>query len=123
MREDSTTVVRSGWTLDGQRIYIEHDAKHRAYRVGTRWAWLLKFHAVEDACDAFEALEFLEGKITEVSKQLACEIRRTPRHRCARKARAMARVAELVRCVDLRLQGLQPQACGSKSAVVRWVSH
>jgi hypothetical protein len=25
--------------------------------------------------------------------------------------------------VDLRLQGLQPQACGSKSAVVRWVSH
>lgn len=117
----NTITLRSGWTLDGQRIFLEHDQAGEVFRVGTRWAWLLKFGAVQDACDAFEALELMEGGITELAKHLATEIRRTPRHRSAKAAPAMARVSELVRCAELRMQGLRPQACGSKLAVVRWV--
>jgi hypothetical protein len=117
-----TTTIRSSWTLDGQRIFIEHDAGRGLFRVATRWVWLIKFASIEDACDAFEALELLQGSISDLAAHLAAEIRRTPRHRIAKAAPAMARVADLVRCVELRLQGLRPQACSRKHAVVQWIS-
>lgn len=120
-RTSTTTTIRSGWTLDGQRIYIEHDTARRVFKVATRWAWLMKFNAIHDACDAFEALELLEGGISNLATHVVAEIRRVPRHRTVASARGMARVAEIVRCAELRTRGIKPQACGSKSAVVRWV--
>jgi hypothetical protein len=114
--------IRSGWTLDGQRIFLEHDAEQRLFRVASRWAWLLKFAAIEDACDAFDALELMEGSISDLARHLAAEIRRAPRYRIAKTAPAMARVVDLVRCVELRMRGLRPQACGRKHAVVQWIN-
>ena len=113
--------LRTGWTLDGQRIFVIYQPSTALYRVATRWAWLLKFKQLQDAADAFETLEFLQGNISDLAKYLAIEIHRVPRHARARTAPAMARVAELVRCVERRMQGQRPQACGSKLAVVKWV--
>ncbi len=116
-----TNVLRSGFTLDGQRIFLEYVQNKETYRLGTRWVYLLNFDRIEDACDAFEVLEFLEGEPKELAKHIKTEIKRTPRHRVAQQATAMARVVHLVRNVEFRLAGKRPVMSGSKCSVVSWV--
>lgn len=113
--------IRSGWTLDGQRIILEHDEEKALFVLGTRWVILAKFHAIQDACDAFEALEMLEGNPADLAKHLKAEIKRVPLFRSARNSHAMARVVDLVRSVEMRVHGFRPVACGAKLSVIKWV--
>ncbi len=56
-----TETLRSGITPDGQRVFLVFDAARATYRLATRWIWLSQFDRVQDACDAFEALEMMEA--------------------------------------------------------------
>lgn len=68
--------IRSGFTADGQRVFILFETERRRYRVATRWQWLASFDNVWDACDAFETIEMLEGDLRAAyqSGKSACTI-------------------------------------------------
>ena len=52
---------------------------------------------------------------------IKAEIKRAPRYKCGSLARAMSRVAELVKFVELRAKGKSPTTGGSKKSVITWV--
>lgn len=112
--------LRSGFSLGGARIFLIYDCQRRAYRLATRWRWLASFATVFDACDAFEALELVDGEEVAVARLLVREIHRVPRHRFANPS-GMPRIAYLVNAVERRLAGLRPIRTGSKGAVEAWV--
>ena len=111
-------ILRSSFTADGQRLFLEFDGEH--YRVGTRWTWLIKFPCVWDACDAFEVIELMQGDLSQVAKQLKVEIVRVPRWQLGAKRNSPSRIWNLLSCVEKRLSGLRPVSCGSKSSLIAW---
>lgn len=115
-------VLRSSFTLDGTRVFLIHDAQRVAYHLATRWAWLSSYQKIEDACDAFEALELMEGDEKRITGFLTSEIKRVPRHRFGSARNTMGRINYLINCVEHRLQGHRLVICGSKGAVERWVA-
>jgi len=114
----ATEILRSGFTVDGQRVFLECDGK--VFRIGTRWVWLAKFGSIWDACDAFEAIEMMDGNLDAIARLLKMEIARVPRHRFGCKRNTMSRITYLTDCVGKRLSGLRPVYCGSKGSVVEW---
>lgn len=114
-----TETLRSGWTLDGLRIFLQHDPERGCYRLATRWRWLARFESIETACDAFEVMELSEGEPVALASHIKTEIRRNPRSRSAGSPHA--RLVYLADCAELRLQGLRPQSAGRRGAVIRWV--
>lgn len=116
----SEETLRSSYTQDGTRFFLVFDANRATFRIGTRWHWLASFDSVWDACDAFEAMELVDGDLIELGRLIKKEIRRVPRYRFFRPG-GMGRINYLVNSVDRRLQGLRPQRCGSKGAVERWI--
>jgi hypothetical protein len=113
--------LRSSFTCDGVRIFLIHDAPTKTFRIGTRWYWLNSFESVWDACDAFEALQLMEGDEKLILRALKTEIMRNPRTRYSFHRIGMERVNYLISCAEKRLQGLRPVSCGSKGSVIRWV--
>ena len=113
--------LRSSVTCDGIRVFLVYDTEKKYFRIGTRWYWLTNFESVWDACDAFEALQLMEGDEKQIMEALKVEIKRTPRGRYSFQRIGMGRVNYLINCAEKRLQGLRPLSCGSKGAVVRWV--
>lgn len=118
----NTEILRSSFSLDGIRIFLIYDRKRTAFRLATRYRWLATFVNVFDACDAFEALELIEGDEVAASKHLVREIARVPRHTCANRGAGMDRIAHLVRCVERRLAGFRPMRTGSKGSVEVWIT-
>lgn len=114
-----TETLRSGWTLDGQRIFLQYDIERRRYLLATRWRWLAPFESLDAACDAFEVMEMSEGEPVALASHIKTEIRRNPRSRSAGSPHA--RLVYLADCAELRMQGLRPQSAGRRGAVVRWV--
>lgn len=113
-------ILRSGFTLDGDRIFVIHDPARSVYRLATRWRWLAKFSSVYDACDAFEALELIEGDEVAAAKQLVREIARVPRSRFYQPA-GIQRITYLVNSAERRLAGLRPIRTGSKGTIESWI--
>ena len=113
--------LRSGFTPDGQRVFLLFDESRREYKLATRWAWLSSFDNVHDACDAFEAIEFMEGDLRKSAKTAKAEIARVPRRMFGQRRSAMARINYLITCVERRAAGLRPVICGSKGSVEKWV--
>ncbi len=114
--------LRTSFMQDGNKIELIFDAAHDVYRIGTRWFWLAKFKSVYDACDAFEALELTKAPATtRIGRIFQAEIRRVPRHRFGSNRNTHSRIIYLVNSVERRLAGLQPQRCGSKGAIERWI--
>lgn len=114
-----TETLRSGWTLDGLRIFLQHDPERGCYRLATRWRWLARFESIEAACDAFEVMELSEGEPVALASHIKTEIHRNPRSRSAGSAHA--RLVHIAECAERRQRGLVPRPCGRKGAVVRWV--
>jgi hypothetical protein len=115
--------LRSSFTLDGTRVFLIHDADKAAYRLATRWVWLSSYPRIEDACDAFEALEALElmsGNEKRIAGFLTSEIKRVPRHRFGSARNTMGRINYLINCAEHRMKGQRLVICGSKGAVERW---
>ena len=117
----NTETLRSSFTVDGQRLFLIYDESKKLYRVATRWAWLVSFDNVRDACDAFDSIEFMEGDLRKAAKIVKNEMVRTSRNNFSYLNNAMARVNWLISCVERRLQGLRPVYCGSKGSVIKWV--
>ena len=113
------TVLRSSFSLDGTRIFLVH-IEGSGFRIGTRWRWLAKFDLIFDACDAFEALEMMEGDLARAGAALKAEIRRVPRHTFGRKRSTHSRISYLVRCSESRAAGMRLKRCGSKGSVEYW---
>lgn len=118
--DSQVEVLRTSYSLDGTYIVLLHDCVQGRYRLATRWYWLTSFDSIWDACDAFEALEMLEGCIRSLAKTVKSEIKRVPRHQFI-KPNSMMRIGYLVRSVERRAAGLRPQRCGSKGSVERWI--
>lgn len=120
----TTETLRSGFTIDGQRVFLEFDGAKGIYRLATRWAWLASFDNVWDACDAFEALEMMEGDLRAIAKTTKAEIIRVPRSTFApvNGSGVMGRVNYLINSIERRLAGLRPVRCGSKGSVEKWVT-
>lgn len=116
-----TETLRSSFSLDGLRIFLEYDQDRNEFRLATRWRWLSKFDNVHDACDAFEALELIEGDEIRAATLIKKEIARVPRHRFGNAGRDMRRINYLINCVERRLAGLRPIRTGSKGAVECWI--
>jgi hypothetical protein len=114
----SQETLRSGFTPDGQKVFLIFDGQH--YRLATRWIWLDRFLSIWDACDAFEALEMMEGDLRASSKKIKTEIARIPRHFDLLRNKA-TRISHLVTCAEKRINGLRPLSCGSKSSVTKWI--
>lgn len=95
----STETLRSSWTLDGTRIFLQFDPVRGLYRLATRWYWLTSFTQINDACEAFEALEMSEGDHCVVAKRLkhATRLKRSP------AATAMSRIHQLLSYVEQHL--------------------
>lgn len=117
----TTETIRSSFTPDGQRVFLEFDAERNVYRIATRWAWLVSFDNIWDACDAFEAIELIEGDLRKSAKLAKSEIGRVPRHHSA-APQSMGRINYLVNCIERRLAGLRPIRTGSKGSVECWVA-
>lgn len=115
-----TEIIRSSFSPSGVRIFLIYDCHRRLFRLATRWYWLCAFDSVWDGCDAFEALELLDGDDRELAALIKREIKRVPRYRFA-NPNSMGRIFYLTRSVERRVQGLKPQRCGSKGAVERWI--
>lgn len=113
-------VLRTSYSQDGTYIVLLYDCVQGRYRLATRWYWLASFDSIWDACDAFEALEMLEGCVRSLAKTVKGEIKRVPRHQFI-KPNGMMRIGYLVRSVERRAAGLRPQRCGSKGSVERWI--
>ncbi len=113
--------IRSGFTPDGQRVFLFFDTQRNLYRLATRWAWLASFDNVWDACDSFEAVELMEGDLRRVAKTAKLEIIRVPRHMFGKNRSAMTRINYLINCIERRLDGLRPIICGRKGAVEKWI--
>ena len=121
MEKKSESVLRSSFSLDGTRIFLVHvEGCQGAFRLATRWRWLAKFESIHDACDAFEALEMMEGDLARASRAIKAEIRRVPRHSFGRKRASHSRISYLVRCSESRAAGLRLKRCGSKGSVEYW---
>lgn len=116
----TTETIRSGFTPDGQRVFLEFDQAKNVYRVATRWAWLVGFDNIWDACDAFEAIELMEGDLRKVAKLAKSEVVRVPRHSFV-APQSMARINYLVNSIERRLAGLRPTRTGSNGSVECWV--
>lgn len=114
--------LRSSFTCGGVRVFLIYDAKTRVHRLATRWYWLASFESIWDACDAFEALELMEGDDRQISRILKSEIKRVPRYEFGANRNKMGRINYLINSAERRLQGLRPTRCGSKGAVERWVA-
>jgi hypothetical protein len=112
--------LRSSFTLDGTRVFLIHDADKAAYRLATRWVWLSSYPRIEDACDAFEALELMSGNEKRIAGFLTSEIKRVPRHRFGSARNTMGRINYLINCAEHRMKGQRLVICGSKGAVERW---
>lgn len=119
-RNMGTGTLRSGFTIDGQRVFLEFDAARRSYRLATRWAWLAEFPTLADAAEVFEAIEFCEGDLRKAARILKAEALRLPRHRLICTT-AMDRTWELLECLEHRQAGRRPVYCGSKGSVIKWV--
>lgn len=118
---EPTEIIRSSFTLSGVRIFLVYDNSRRLFKLATRWYWLCSFDSVWDGCDAFEALELLDGDDRVLGAFIKREIKRVPRYRFA-NPNSMGRISYLTRSVERRMQGLKPQRCGSKGAVERWIA-
>lgn len=118
--ESHIEVLRSSFSQDGTRIFLVHDSLKGCYRLATRWQWLTTFKSVWDACDAFEALELVDGCVRTLAKTIKREIKRVPRHYFV-QPNSMLRIGYLTRAVERRAAGLRPQRCGSKGSVERWI--
>ncbi|WHS57610.1 MULTISPECIES: hypothetical protein [Pseudomonas] len=118
---EPTEIIRSSFTLSGVRIFLVYDNSRCLFKLATRWYWLSSFDSVWDGCDAFEALELLDGDDRVLGAFIKREIKRVPRYRFA-NPNSMGRISYLTRSVERRMQGLKPQRCGSKGAVERWIA-
>jgi hypothetical protein len=114
--------LRSSFTCEGVRIFLLFDAHARLYRLATRWYWLTSFGSIWDACDAFDALQLMEGDDRQICRILKSEIKRVPRHHFGLARNKMGRINYLINSAERRLQGLRPIRCGSKGAVEHWVA-
>lgn len=121
IKEEQSETLRSSFSLSGLRIFLEYDTNRNEFRIATRWRWLGKFANVYDACDAFEALEMIEGDEIRAAKFIKKEIARVPRHRFGNASADMRRINYLINCVERRLAGLRPIRTGSKGAVECWI--
>jgi hypothetical protein len=124
--ENAVETLRSSFTAAGTRVFLTYDpakAQDKPYRLATRWRWLASFEQIQDACDAFEALELsdCEGREHDFAKWAVREIRRVPRHMFGPQRSTMKRINYLINSVERRMQGLRPQRCGSKGSVERWI--
>jgi hypothetical protein len=115
------TIIRSSFTPDGQRVFLEFDAERKVYRIGTRWNWLIDFANIWDACDAYEAIEFMEGDLRQAAKLAKAEIARVPRHQFT-DPNSMGRIRYLINSIERRLAGLRPIRTGSKGSIESWVA-
>lgn len=115
-------VIRSSFSCEGTRLFLVFDSCTRAYRLATRWQWLAAFDSIWDACDAFEALEMLEGNEKQLAALIKREIKRIPRHEFGLARNTMGRLNYLINSVERRLQGLRPIRSGSKGSVERWIA-
>lgn len=113
--------LRSSFNCDGTRLFLIFDAHARLYRLATRWYWLSSFNSIWDACDAFEALELMEGNEQQLARTIKAEIKRVPRHVFGSARNRMGRINYLINSVERRVQGLRPVRCGSKGSVERWI--
>lgn len=113
-------VLRSSFNCDGTRLFLLFDKDKGMYRLATRWSWLTAFQSVWDACDAFEALELMEGDERQICLVLKAEIKRVPRSRFGSKRGSMSRINYLINSAERRMQGYRPRPCGRKGSVERW---
>lgn len=96
--------LRSSVTLQGDRLFLIYDPMRNLYRVATRWSWLTSFSHIDDACDAFETLELVNGDIHQAASLAKAEIsRRTRVATSNRGSSAMKRTWLLVDCIELHL--------------------
>jgi len=116
----SLETLRSSFTPDGQRVFLEFDSESKVYRIATRWAWLISLDNIQDACDAFEAIEMMEGDLRQFAKLAKSEINRVQRHHFV-APQSMARINYLINSIERRLAGLRPIRTGSKGSVESWV--
>lgn len=113
--------LRSGWTMDGQRVFVSFNPTKQKYVLHTRWANLVSFTCVYDAIDTFEAMELLDCQNLQATIGfLKKEIERTPRYKSAAQ-NTQARISYLVNCVENRQDGKRLKISGSKGSVEQWV--
>ena len=121
MKNHLDECLRSGWTMDGQRVFVSFNPARQKYVLHTRWVNLAKFNHVYDAIDAFEAMELLDCQNLQTTIGfLKKEIERTPRYKSA-QPNTQARIFYLVNCVENRQDGKQLKIVGSKGSVEQWV--
>ena len=116
-----TETLRSSFTTAGQRVFLEFDSESKVYRIATRWVWLASFDNVLDACDAFEAIEMMEGDLRQIAKLAKSEINRVPRHHFVAPY-SIGRINYLINSIERRLTGLRPIRTGSHGSVEQWRS-
>jgi hypothetical protein len=118
--EKALEVIKSSFTLDGQKIFLIFIPETNSFRIGTRWAWLISFETIQSVSDAFEALELLDVEdLKTASAWIKKEMIRVPRTKVF-QASAMSYVSELVSNCEKRLSGLAPFYSGSHQSVIRW---
>lgn len=118
---ENTEVLRSGWMIDGTRIFLEFQKDKEIYQINTRWARLTFFGSIEDACDAFEAMELADGEAKPLALAIKKEIARVGRHEFGKSRSTHGRINYLVRSAERRLAGLRPIRHGSKGSVEAWI--
>ncbi len=73
----SNEILRSSWTLDDIRIFLEFNPAKQTYVVATRWAILASFSNINDAIVLFEAVEMSEDTSKAFTKAIMREMDRT----------------------------------------------
>ena len=93
-------VLRSGFLLEGDRLFLYFDRAIQQFRVGTPWRWLAKFPDLDNAGAAYEAIELIDLDVNLIAQRIGRAVRANPAQKFSAAASAMARVTAIVSAVE-----------------------
>ncbi len=98
-------VLRSSFTAGGERVYLLFQPTTRRFRLATRWCYVANFLQLQDAADAFEALELSDRPAAQLGRLLIQAVRKTPRPVPGTRRPAMWSINRILDFVDARASG------------------
>ncbi|MGF7243925.1 hypothetical protein ABIC11_004381 [Pseudomonas oryzihabitans] len=98
-------VLRSSFTAGGERVYLLFQPTTRRFRLATRWCYVAIFLQLQDATDAFEALELSDRPAAQLGRLLIQAVRKTPRSIPGSRPHAMWRINRILDFIDARASG------------------
>jgi hypothetical protein len=98
-------VLRSSFTAGGERVYLLFQPTTRRFRLATRWCYVANFLQLQDAADAFEALELSDRPAAQLGRLLTQAVQKIPRSVPGTRCPAMSRINRILDFIDARTSG------------------